>query len=107
MRLEKERRAEQRRKEADPNFDLDAARWPMNATSAPFAPVPDELPAAGWYDALKAKSGSLTARGIGETATRSEKHAPRLPVRAASARRRRPHVGRQKFVYKGLTPPLT
>ena len=108
MRAEKMRRAELRAKRADPNFDEQAARWPGNATRAPFIPVPESAPAVGWYEKTKCAargSGTLTARGVGETAS-GHIHKPLLPPRAASAGRTRTRRGGRSVVYKGLTPPL-
>jgi len=118
MRIEKRRRAELRIKQADPNFDEHAARWPGNATHAPFAAVLESNPLAGWFDKLKAAArvtqnvtaGHLTARGVGETVSGKVRGPPAPPRRAASAgRTRRPRSGRRStpgVVYKGLTPPL-
>jgi len=116
MRSEKRRRAEIWKKRTDPSYDERAARWPGNATHAPFFTVPDSAP-AGWYEKLKhaagaTSAGNLTSRGTGETKS-GHGNRPNLPPRAASAGRTRCGGGASRggrsgpsVVYKGLRPPL-
>lgn len=114
MRIEKRRRAELRMKQSDPNFDVHAARWPDNATRAPFVAVPESAPAAGWYSTLKNTAhadtgGHLTARGVGETVSARVGRPPAPPRAASAGRTRGPRSGGRSapsVVYKGLTPPL-